>query len=78
MITKIDKIDIKTQSDHNDLWIIWFKYGDLDRFTYLTKKSRDYWLKRGIKEFKIGMPINVIPVEPKYYKIIGAGDEVIP
>lgn len=71
MITIVDKIDKKINEKGEELLIIHFKYGEKDRFSYLTEKSVKYWFDKGVKEIKIGGKINVFEVpDTKFYKIV--------
>lgn len=51
--------------------VIYFNYDNDLRFTYLNEVSLRYWLKKGLKQIKIGDIVNVqLQKDKKHFKII--------
>jgi hypothetical protein len=77
MDTKIKIVEFKVDDKGEKFAIIKFDFGDEGlRFTKLKKKSLEYWEKRGITFFEVGMPIKVIKqpmpeLNVIWYKLIG-------
>lgn len=77
MITKITKIiKKKSEKDLSDYYIIYFNFFNVEKFTYVSKKTLAYFKKvLLISNFKVGDKINVIEQRlndgRKTYKIIG-------
>lgn len=71
MITQIIRIVKKEDEKKNKYYVIYFKYYNDERFTYLNKRSLDYWKNKGLKGLKIGQEINVFELEnKKHFKIV--------
>jgi len=72
MKTKIT--NIKQAKDNNTgdkYFIIYFMCGDEERFTYINKRSIQFWKAKGLNKLKVGLLINVSKISEKHFKIIG-------
>lgn len=68
-ITNIKKgLDNKTSENY---FIIYFDFYGEERFTYLNKRSIQYWKAKGLNKLKVGLKINVSKISEKHFKIIG-------
>ena len=72
MITTIKSIKKKIDKNNNFYYVVYFDYFGFTSFTYLTKKSLEYWKKyRGLNTLAVGQEINVFQVRgTKNFRIV--------
>lgn len=71
MIVNIKRIVKKTTEQGQSYLVVYFDYFNEEHYTYLTRKSLDYWKSKGVTKLNKETKINVIKKkESGYFQII--------